>query len=578
MGAMYDPNTHELALHSAARLEWEGRGGGAPMVVEASRLIWREESDEVYLSAPSRLTRGKFVLEAAEDSVVMLKDGQIDRLEARQARGWDEPPGRRIDYQAGFLNVHFTGRSQVSKVEASEPARLVSANAASSTTVTGSRLDLDFETGDKDSVLKRALANGKAQVEARDKRQGAVRYLRSEVVEMVMRPGGEEIQEVLTHAPGEVEFAPAKPQEKRRFVNGERLAFTYAAGNVLEGIRVVEAVTRTITPPKPGSKDARPQVAVTRSRDLEAHFDPKTGQMVELEQWQDFQYEEGTRRAVAERATLDNLREIITLREKARVWDEAGSTAAREIVLEQATGNMAAVGDVNSTRLPEKKQASSGMLDAGEAVQAKAARMSVTEDSWKIVYEGGAVLWQGGRRIEGRTIRIDRTAQTLEARGGVMTQIPEQAPKTTFTLVRSESMIYSDKTRQAYYQGGAQGLVSLERPALNAKSKSLRTWLTNVPKKGGGEETQLEKALFEGDVRLNGSRDGRNRDGESQRAEYYPREERLELSGGNPMVNDSVSGMSRGDRITWLAREDRLIVDNTGSGPAVSRIKNSKRK
>jgi lipopolysaccharide export system protein LptA len=159
-----------------------------------------------------------------------------------------------------------------------------------------------------------------------------------------------------------------------------------------------------------------------------------------------------------------------------------------------------------------------------------------------------------------------------------MTQMPEQAPKTTFTLVRSESMIYSDKTRQAYYQGGAQGLVSLERPALNAKSKSLRAWLTNAPKKGGGEETQLEKALFEGDVRLNGSRDGRNRDGESQRAEYYPREERLELSGGNPMVNDSVSGMSRGDRITWLAREDRLIVDNTGSGPAVSRIKNSKRK
>ena len=577
-GAMYDPNTHELAMHSGAHLEWEGRDGGAPMRVDASRLIWREVGDEVFLAAPSKLTRGGFTLEAAQDSVVILKDGRIERLEARDAKGSDQQPARRVDYQAGFLIVHFTGKSQVSKVEASEPARIVSTNPTSVTTITGSRVDMDFDTSKPESVLSKALANGKAQVEARDLRQGATRYLRSESVEMTMRAGGEEIQEVVTHAPGEVEFAPAKPQDKRRFLNGERLSFVYGSANALEKVRAVQAVTRTITPPKPDSKDKNPSVGITRSQDLEAHFDPKTGQMIDLEQWQNFQYEEGTRRAVAEKATLDNMREIITLRDKARIWDETGSTAAKEIVLEQATGDMIALGDVNSTRLPEKKQSSSGMLDSGEAVQAKAGRMSVTDNSQKIMYQNSAVLWQSARRIQGNTILIDRTAQTLDARGAVVTQMPERAPKTTFTVVRSDSMNYSDKTKQAFYQGGAQGLTALERPALNVKSKTLRAWLVNVPKKGGGEETQLDKMLCQGSVRLNGSRGGRTQDGASETAEYFPNEERLELSGGAPMVNDSKRGITRGNQITWLAREDRLIVDNRGSGPAVSRIKDNKKK
>lgn len=139
-------------------------------------------------------------------------------------------------------------------------------------------------------------------------------------------------------------------------------------------------------------------------------------------------------------------------------------------------------------------------------------------------------------------------------------------------------MIYSDKTKEAFYRSAPRGAVELERPALAVKSRSLRAWLVNVPKKGGGEETQLDRMLCEGDVRMSGSRDGRKREGESQVAEYFPREERLELSGGNPVVTDSARGVSRGERITWLAGEDRLIVDNTGSGPAVSRIKDSKRK
>jgi hypothetical protein len=50
------------------------------------------------------------------------------------------------------------------------------------------------------------------------------------------------------------------------------------------------------------------------------------------------------------------------------------------------------------------------------------------------------------------------------------------------------------------------------------------------------------------------------------------------LNGGNPLVADKKRGTTRAAEITWLVGEDRLIVDNTGSGPAVSRILKDERK
>ena len=45
------------------------------------------------------------------------------------------------------------------------------------------------------------------------------------------------------------------------------------------------------------------------------------------------------------------------------------------------------------------------------------------------------------------------------------------------------------------------------------------------------------------------------------------------LNGGNPVVTDSKRGTTRGAEIIWYSRQDKLTVDNTGGGPAVSRIK-----
>ena len=49
---------------------------------------------------------------------------------------------------------------------------------------------------------------------------GETHILRSENLEMKMRPGGQEIENVVTHAPGTLEFLPNQPAQHHRILNG----------------------------------------------------------------------------------------------------------------------------------------------------------------------------------------------------------------------------------------------------------------------------------------------------------------------------------------------------------------------
>ncbi|HEY3443107.1 MAG TPA: LPS export ABC transporter periplasmic protein LptC [Paludibaculum sp.] len=583
VGAMYDPSTRELFMRSEVRIDWRGKDEKKPpMHLETGALIYKELSSQILLSPTASLRRGGFTLDSGP-SVVLLKKGQIDRVEAKQGHGTDVQPGRQVEYSADQLNLMFTAKAEISKIEASENAKLVSTSAAGRTTATANRFDLDFDITDEGSVLKRALATTKARVESQAAaRPGAApqgaRILTSEVIDMTMRAGGKEMEKVVTHAPGQVEFLPGKKGDKRRQLNGERITIDYGAGNMIEKFRAVGVTTRAESDPKDAKKDPKPVITVTKSKDLEAFFDPQTGQMTRMEQWNNFEYEEGTRRATADRAVLDSTKELITLETRARMWDETGSTSADKIVMEQQSGDMVALGHVSSTRMPDKKQSSDGMLSASEPLQAKADRMAATEKNQKIRYEGNAMLWQSASSLKAKTIVIDRTTQVLEATGEVVNQLPDQTSDETkkkrnaFTIVKAQSLMYTDKTQMAHYTGGT----TLDRQGLNVRAAEMRAWFVKEPKKGGGEETKLDRMFSDGDVKIAERSPERTRDGSAEHSEYYLADERMVMNGGNPVVTDSKRGTSRGAEIVWYSRQDKLTVDNSGSGPAVSRIKKKK--
>jgi lipopolysaccharide export system protein LptA len=316
---------------------------------------------------------------------------------------------------------------------------------------------------------------------------------------------------------------------------------------------------------------------LTWSKDLEARFDPKTGEMQRLEQWNDFRYQEGEQRAKANRAVQESAANRITLTQNARVWDPTGSTDANEIVLNQKTSEFVATGNVRSTREAEKN-AKTGKSD--EVTQATADRMETRESNSKIRYEGNAVMWQGENRLRAPRIDIERKAGQLRAFGGIIHQMVDeksaQARKTgaILTNVKATEMFYSDKDRVVEYRSN----VIMSRPGLEVQSNQLRAYLEEDDSERFNEQPSggIEKAFAYGAVRIVETGAQRVRKGNGETGEFYTADSKLVLEGGKPEMVDLVKGVEQrrttGKQLTWFANNDKIIVDGQEQKPAFSTL------
>lgn len=581
VGAVYDPATKNLLLRHQAKLIWKDkRPNSRAMIVESDEVTYKESESKVHLSPWSKFTRGTLVMEAKAATVTLDKNG-IRLVETTEAKGADTLPKRTVAYAADELTMHFTEKSEIERISGRKNARLVATSAQGVNTTQANQVEMEFDPGDEGSLLKKVTATGTSSIESRPAIDTArptpdTRLLRSEVIELRMRPGGEEIDAVDTLSPGTLEFLPNRPGQKKRRVEGERFHFAYAAGNQLESFRATKATTRTENEPKKGQAVAP---STTSSTDMLAQFAPKTGEMIRLEQSGNFRYQEGDRKAKAERAILQNGTEQITLIQGARVWDQQGATSADQIVLDQKTSDFRAEGNVESSRLPDKKGGGSTMLSKDEATQARAARMSTREKQMIVLYEGNAVLWQGSSRLQADRIEIDRTNSVLIAQGNVFSQLLDQRKESSkkpkpksdtpvFTLIRAAALVYTDKDRIAHYTGGA----TLKRGPLDVSSREIKAFLKEQSKEKDGESS-LDKATADGSVVILQSAPDRVKRGTAEHAEYIVAEERVRLEGGQPELNDSVKGVTRGKELIYFANDDRLVVNGVPQQPAVSKVR-----
>ena len=575
VGASYHPEYRELQLHSETVVTYRARDPKAkPMTVETGELIYKEKDSAITVGPWYRLRRGEMEVAGAK-GVLWLKEGDIRRIEAFQARGTDRPePDRQVEYAAEQIFMDFGAGGEVERIAADKNARLGSIEKNSRTGVTADHIDLDFDLASGESRLRQALAKGRAVVESVTAAVGKApplpaRVLRSDVIELAMQPGGREINTVETRAPGVIEFLPSQPTQTGRRLEADRISIAYAKGNHIRSLQATGATTRTEPPHLPG-KPAPPPM-LTWSRQLRAEFDPARSELTQLEQWTDFRYEQGDRRGRAERALFQARENLITLTKAARIWDADGSLAADKIVMNQGTGDVAAEGSVASTREPERDKKPSAMLSQSEPFHAKAARMFLAGEGRRVRYEGDAVVWQGGNRIEADWIEIDRGEHTLAARGNVRSRFVEQtaaakkqAGTPVFTLIKAPEFQYADKTRTALYRGG----VAMSRAGMDVLAAELRGVFAVKDGSSG-----LETAYADGNVRITQSSPGRTRVGKGEHAEYAVAQGKVVLSGGAPEFTDSLRGSTRGQQLTWFADNDRLLVDGRENQPAASVIR-----
>ena len=127
-------------------------------------------------------------------------------------------------------------------------------------------------------------------------------------------------------------------------MKGDKIWITYGAENRIQTFRSDQRVDADRQAAECRTNRRIPPPAYTESKDLFATFDPKTSDMTHLDQKTNFKYHEGDRQARADRATLDQTKDMMMLDGGARVWDPTGSATADHIVMNQKSGDFTADG------------------------------------------------------------------------------------------------------------------------------------------------------------------------------------------------------------------------------------------
>lgn len=568
VGASYDPGSRELHLRGQVELTWQGRGPRSrPMRLQAGELIYKENDGLILLFPWARLYRENAVLEAA-DTLVILREDSIREVEASRARGEERRPRGTWSFAGDRVRMSLTPAGELEKLTAEGNTRFDATSPTGRTTATAARMDLLFLAAARETVLRSALATGNASLVSEPAlRPGAAqadtRRLTSEVIQLEMRPGGEEIEQVRTETPGSLELVPNRQGQPRRWIQAERLWIHYGEANRVRSVRGVGVITRT----EPASSGPDQQTVETRSRDLLAEFHPVSGELVRLEQWNEFQYREGAREARAARALLDQTSSRILLEGAARVWDAEGLLAAERMELDRVTGDVLAEGRVRSSVRGQQQGRPAALISSRENLEAEAERMRTFDRRSRVVYEGRVRLWQGSSRLEAERLEIDRRARRLLAEGDLMTQFADRrtgGANPALVVVRARRLHYDEQERLAHYTGD----VRLRRQELEIQAPELRAWFRE-----SGDEAMLERAVASGGVRLAHKARGQTRTASAEVAEYYASEERAVLSGGDPVVADARKGLARGRRIGWRLRDDSLEVEGAPEQPAISRLR-----
>jgi lipopolysaccharide export system protein LptA len=596
-GATYDPNEHTLQMKHAVEIIWKPQKPGAkPMKIESDGLSYHEAKAEIWLTPWGRMTRENTVVQG-DQVVVSIEDKKVIRhMTAVNAHGSNDYPERKLRYTAADVAIDFDEDGVARKVVGDRNVELVSTSGTAETTVNADHVDMDLDTDSGESILTHVVGRGHAVVNSKPvpapgHQMSESHVLRSETFDMKMRPGGREIESLVTgDVPGRLEFMPNTPVQRYRTLDGRDFAIAYGPQNRVDSFRARDVTTRT--EPNADEKKRNRGVSTTASRDFQARFNPRTSQLSNMEQTGNFVYEEGDRKARASKATMDSDQSLILLEATARVSDATGSTSADHIRLDQRSGDFTADGNVVSSRMPDQNpKKNSEMLSGDEPLQATARKMEsrnrrdAAGRPYKAIhYEGAVNMWQGANRIRADVVDIDGVGEkrTLVADGHVITDLweepkDEQKKKTTtpvLTEVRASHMIYTDADRLAHYTGG----VLLNRPNMRVKGKELRAYLAEE-----GSDSRVDRAVADGDVDIFSTAKDGTRNGTGDHAEYFTGEQKVVLTGPRvKMVQKKFANpkpeVSEGTEMTYYVNDDRLETKAPAEKPGNTRVTKKKGK
>ncbi len=373
---------------------------------------------------------------------------------------------------------------------------------------------------------------------------GSKRLL-TEKLEAFFRPGGENLERVRALDGGRLLMRlPAGAREGyHKDLEGYTLVFEFDEEGRLDVLRGRGGVTLVLTPVASDTEAKK----IVNARQLEASFDPVSGDLREAICEKAVTFEQGDVRATSEKGTFRNVDSKLVLEEKPRLWDQKASLEATVIEIDVVSGNVEGTENVRSTSTDSAGSAGLFPSESHDPVYFVSEKVRYDRAADTAVYTGQARGIQGPNRIEAGLIRLLQGAGELGAENGVKTtflQTPKNgAPEVTVT--DSDSFVYRLKDEALTYLGAV---------AMKSKEMTLKGKRVEVLLEPGSRE--VREVTAEGDVTIE-TADGK---AAGEHARYLPEEESMTVRGESARL-ENAGKLTEGKQLTFFLSDDRILVD-----------------
>jgi lipopolysaccharide export system protein LptA len=345
------------------------------------------------------------------------------------------------------------------------------------------------------------------------------------------------------------------------------------------------------------------------SQELVADFDPK-GQWTTVDQSGNVHFQSAGRAGQAAKSHVDRATDIVTLTGSAEASDAASHTTADTILFNQDNNEVRADGHVvTSYRKPP-----SGTIAAPPSPTTIGTPLSLGPDpaniaaehlvgnskSGRAVYTGHARLWQSESTMEADEIELNRDRRQLDARGNVravfiqLGSSPVAKPTTPVMpppsrsraagptkpsagsakqspapagldviRVHAATLTYWDAKSQAHMEGGCtaesrDGTITGQACDLFFAPSTKSESAPAQPQVAQGATQRLDHAIFTGNVVVRSE----DRRAVGERGEYDSAASKFVISGGNPTLYDGSGTSTSGRQLTFLIKDDTILVDS----------------
>lgn len=420
--------------------------------------------------------------------------------------------------------------------------------------LTAKRFETDF--GD-DHVIYRARAIHEVNLRTTGTLPGTAgvagasgpRHLKCRKLDLWFRPN-RLLQEATAGPDAEMTLVPGpKDPPERRKLGARFLAFAYDEQGKLQEVRGQKESWLRTEPTGRGKGDPRKVAAQSFIARLDA-----AGAVDYIEFSKDVTFEEGPRKATAQKAYYAGATSVLSLKEGPEMVDarEGSTLSAEAIDVGSRNGDIAARHNVRHVLTRKGGEGGGGLLTgSGQPVLVTARFLDYNGTTRVGVYREDALLRAGKDEVRAAEIRLAEKdgVRRLEASGGVVSLLHPRregaAAATPPVDGRAREMVYDEARRQLVYQGEVaikQGVVSIRGPQatieLTADGGDVRTMQA-------GEPVEVEQ----------GERKARG-----VRATYDPRAGTMALV-GEPVTLVDPRQHVQGRAVTFNLTDDRVVVD-----------------